>query len=231
MLGKKPRVMSAPGKYVQGQNLLPTLGIHIRYLGKSVLVISDAKVHQLTGKLILDALGHEKIHCDRIGFCGECSFEEIERITKRARKGKYEVILGVGGGKALDTAKAVAVRVNAATAVVPTIAATDAPTSSVSVVYSKDGLFEKALHHPGNPELVVVDLGVIARAPVRFLVAGMGDALATWFEADATFTSGANNEVGGRPTQAEHSLAKLCFDILMEYGLSATCCDCGRIIS
>jgi len=79
----------------------------------------------------------------------------------------------------------------------------------------------KVLSHSRNPELIVVDVGVIAKAPVRFLVSGMGDALATWFEADATFNSDSDNEVGGKPTRAAHILAKLCFDILMKHALPA----------
>lgn len=217
----KPKIMYAPGRYIQGQDVLSKLGIYTELLGESALVISDSIVHCLVGKTISDALSGKKIRYGRIEFGGECCWEEIERVTTQARKEKYEVIIGVGGGKALDTAKAVAVNLNAPMAMVPTIAATDAPISTVSVVYNKGGAFEKILRHFRNPDLVVVDVGVIAKAPTRFLVAGMGDALATWFEADATFNSNSDNEVGGKSTQAAQILAKLCFDILMEYGLLA----------
>lgn len=217
----KPRIMYAPGKYIQGQNILPNLGIYIRLLGESALIISDSRVYGLVGKTISDALSRKKIRHDWTEFSGECCFEEIERISRQARKGGYEVIIGAGGGKTLDTAKAVAANLNVVMTMVPTIAATDAPTSSISIVYSNEGIFEKVLSHFRNPELIVVDVGVIAKAPVRFLVSGMGDALATWFEADATFNSDSDNEVGGKPTRAAHLLAKLCFDILMEYALPA----------
>jgi len=217
----KPRIMYAPGKYIQGQNVLSSLGIYIELLGKSALVISDSRVCNLVGKTISHALNNKKIIHSWTEFGGECSFEEIERIGKQVKKGAYEVVIGVGGGKTLDTAKAVAANINVPMAMVPTIAATDSPTSNISIVYSNTGVFEQVLSHSRNPELVIADVGVIAKAPIRFLVSGMGDALATWFEADATFNSGSDNEVGGKPTRAAHIMAKLCFDILMEYSLPA----------
>jgi len=66
-----------------------------------------------------------------------------------------------------------------------------------------------------------VDSEVIARAPVRAFVAGMGDALATWLEAEAAFKSRALNLAGGVPTMAAMTLARLCYDTLMQYGLDA----------
>lgn len=217
----KPRIMYAPGKYIQGQNVLSSLGKYIKLLGESALIISDSRVYNLVGKTISDALNNKKISHSWTEFGGECSFEEIERIGKQAKEGGYEVVIGVGGGKTLDTAKAVAAKINVAMAMVPTIAATDSPTSNISIVYSNAGVFERVLSHSRNPELVVADVGVIAKAPIRFLVSGMGDALATWFEADATFNSGSDNEVGGKPTRAAHIMAKLCFDLLIEYSLPA----------
>lgn len=217
----KAKIICAPGKYIQGQNVLSSLGKYIGLLGESALLISDSRVHNLVGNKISEALEKSKISYNWTEFSGECSFEEIERIGKQAKEGGYEVIIGVGGGKTLDTAKAVAVNMNVAMVMIPTIAATDSPTSTISIVYSNAGVFEQVVSHSRNPELVVADVGVIAKAPIRYLVSGMGDALATWFEADATYKSGSDNEVGGKPTRAAHIMAKLCFDLLIEYSLPA----------
>jgi glycerol dehydrogenase len=72
-----------------------------------------------------------------------------------------------------------------------------------------------------NPDMVIVDTNVIANAPVRLLVAGMGDAFATYYEARACHQSGTTNYTGGRHTEAAFALAKLCNDILLEYGVEA----------
>ena len=89
------------------------------------------------------------------------------------------------GGKAIDTAKIAADRAGLPAIIIPTIASTDAPCSGCAVIYSKDGVFDSVCYQKSNPAAVLVDVAVIAAAPTRFLVAGMGDALSTWFEASS----------------------------------------------
>jgi glycerol dehydrogenase len=129
--------------------------------------------------------------------------------------------VGLGGGKILDVAKAVAVDLGLKMVTCPTIASNDSPTSAASVWYDKEGNFVNFECWPFNPDIVLVDSQVIARGPVRAFVAGMGDALSTWVEAEAAFKTRATNLAGGRPTMAAITLARLCFDTLMEHGLAA----------
>lgn len=114
----------------------------------------------------------------------------------------------------MDTAKAVAHFENKPMISVPTIASTDAPCSTLAVVYHEDHSVETVYCFPRNPDVVVADSGVIAKAPVRFLVAGIGDAYATYFEARSCMRSYAQNYVGGVSTQAAFKLAELCYDVL-----------------
>ncbi len=111
-------------------------------------------------------------------FCGECSQNEISRIREKFNQRKYNVVIGIGGGKTLDTAKAVAYYQKIPVVVVPTIASTDAPTSSLAVIYTRKASLAN-ICFPENPDMVIMDTGVISAAPVRLLVAGMGDALST----------------------------------------------------
>lgn len=74
---------------------------------------------------------------------------------------------------------------------------------------------------PSNPDMVMMDTEIIAESPVRLTVAGMGDALATYFEARACQRSDAASCAGGKITGAAMALAKLCFDTLMEEGVKA----------
>ncbi|MBT4642896.1 MAG: glycerol dehydrogenase, partial [Deltaproteobacteria bacterium] len=127
----------------------------------------------------------------------------------------------VGGGKTLDTGKAVANNIKAASVIVPTIASTDAPTSSLVVIYNEDHVHEDVLFLPKNPDLVLVDSEIIAAAPVRFLVAGIGDAIATKYEAEACYKSDATNFQGGRCSVTALALAELCNDIILNHGISA----------
>ena len=112
-------------------------------------------------------------------FNGECSRVEIDRLTDICSTQKNDVIIGIGGGKTLDTAKSVAYYTKIPVVVVPTIASTDAPTSALAVIYTPEGEFAEYLLFPQNPDMVIMDTAVIAKAPVRLLVAGMGDALST----------------------------------------------------
>jgi len=209
-----------PGRYVQGEGVLDLLGDEICRLGRSALVIAGGTA----GHTIVPGYSYQwhamfEVHAEPFG--GECSEPEIERLVATASEKQCDVIVGIGGGKVIDTAKAVGHSAEARVAIVPTIASTDAPTSAVSVIYTDEGAFQRYLFVPRNPDLVLVDTGVIARAPVRFLVAGMGDALATWFEAESCRQSYSDNQCGGTGTLAAYAIARLCYDTILQYGVAA----------
>jgi glycerol dehydrogenase len=75
--------------------------------------------------------------------------------------------------------------------------------------------------HEGHPDLVLVDTAVVAAAPTRWFVSGIGDALATHFEAQATAASGGRTIAGGRPTEAGGALAERCHDVVRANALPA----------
>ena len=113
---------------------------------------------------------------------------------------------------------------NCGVIIVPTIAATDAPCSALSVVYSEEHVFLAYDYLPRNPDIVMVDSEIVAKAPARFLVSGMGDALATWFEARAGAASESNTCAvcaPGKPAWTALNMAKLCYETLLSNGLQA----------
>lgn len=210
-------VFAAPGRYVQGRGAVATLGSELDRLKlKKPLILLDPGVRDVLG----DAFAKLE-DAEVVDFGGECSPGEIDRVAQVASDSGAGVVVGVGGGKALDTAKAVAHPAELPLVLVPTIASTDAPTSALSVVYDDDGAFLEYRFWGNNPDVVIVDTEVIAKAPVRFLVAGIGDGLSTWFEADASSTTKASAMAGGAPLQAALTLARLCYDTLLEHGIPA----------
>ena len=213
--------MIAPGKYVQGPGAIHEIGELVVSLGKSVLVLGDEFVLNLTQTDINTSLSEKQLSCTFEQFRGECSKVEIARVKKVAEQNKADVIVGVGGGKALDTAKAAATMLKLPIIIVPTIAATDAPTSALAVIYTENGEFEEYMFLPRNPSLVLVDTAIIAKAPVRFLVSGMGDTLSTKVEAEAAFQSGTKNWAGGSPLVLGKKIAQLSWDLILEYGVQA----------
>jgi glycerol dehydrogenase len=154
-------------------------------------------------------------------FGGECSRKEIDRIKDIAADYKSELIVGSGGGKVLDTARAVASELGLPVVNCPTAASSDAPCSALSVVYTDTGQFDSYLFYKRNPDLVLVDTTVIARAPVRLLTAGMGDALATMFEARTVAAARKQNQVGGATTGSAIALSELCFKTLISDSIEA----------
>jgi glycerol dehydrogenase len=159
-------------------------------------------------------------------------------MTEECKANECDAILSIGGGKAIDCGKAAATDVaidigkvpaerlenfgaSVPKIVVPTIAATDAPCSALTVVYTPEHVYVTFLVYPTNPTMVVVDSAIVSKAPARFLVSGMGDALATWFEADMTFRTNGFNMPGGQPPMTALALARLCFETLLKYGKQA----------
>jgi glycerol dehydrogenase len=211
-----------PGKYLQGRGVLDRLGDEVALYGRRALVVVDGGVFAMLEPVVRRALASLQAEVVRHG--GECSLAEIARLGRLMPDA--QVVVGVGGGKALDTAKAVADDLKAASVVVPTIAASDAPCSALAVIYNDDGTVAFDRFLPRNPDLVLVDTQLIAGAPARFLAAGIGDALATWYEAESCRRSGASNCLGVPGISVAHTIARACRDAIFEAGPAAMAeCD------
>jgi len=220
------KIIISPGKYVQGANVLSSIGEYVKPLGTNVLAIADSFVTELVGSTVSQSCVEADVELKMAEFVGECSRPEIERLMEITKAQGAEVIVGIGGGKTLDTAKAIAFYSKIPVVIVPTIASTDAPTSALSVIYTPEGEFSEYLIYPSNPNMVIMDTQIIAGAPTRLLVAGMGDALSTYFEARANGISGKSTMAGGAPTRSAQALAKLCYETLIADGLKAKiACD------
>ncbi|MGO4724979.1 MULTISPECIES: glycerol dehydrogenase [unclassified Inquilinus] len=214
-----------PGRYLQGPGIVARLGQELAGFGTKAIIVLDRGVYDLLADTIRAACdGHLAIELIRHG--GECSKDEIALVTAAAKASGARVVLGAGGGKALDTAKAAAHEAGIACVVMPTIAASDAPCSALAVVYKPDGSVDHDYFLPRNPDLVMVDTEIVAKAPARFLAAGIGDALATWYEAEACRRSGALNCLGVRGVPLAYEIARICRDTVFEFGVAALAeCD------
>lgn len=217
-----PRVLIAPGRYVQGPGVFGHLGRYLLPLDvKRPAVLASEGAHARDGSSIVAGLREAGLDPVAVTFGGESSVVEIERIAARLREAGAPVdgLIAVGGGKCLDTGKCVAWRLRVPFVSCPTIASNDSPCSALSVVYTPEGAFEAVEFFPDSPALVVVDTEVVARAPLRYLVAGMGDGLATWYEARTCFRNpSARSAVFARPTVASMTLGEACANTIREFG-------------
>ena len=215
-------ILIAPRKYVQGRGVIKEIGGYLRLLGKKPLVLWDARVKGIVGERVLASLREAGLAAVDVDFRGDSTRAEVARVAEIARREGADVAVGVGGGKTLDTAKAAAAAVGMKTVTCPTIASNDSPTSSFTVWYDEKGNCTGFESWGVNPDLVLVDTQVIADAPVRAFVAGMGDALGTWVEARAaSLKTRSLTLAGGVATQAAIAIARLCYDTLMQHGVDA----------
>lgn len=215
-------VIASPSRYIQERDSLSHLANFSKGLGKNLLVLITESGYKRVGKRIEESV--KEVEGSQISFTffnRESSKKEIDRVCEEAKKAKADMIVGVGGGKTLDTAKAAAYYSELPVVICPTIASSDAPCSALSVIYTEEGVFDSYLFLPANPNIVIMDTAVIAKAPVRLIISGMGDALATYFEARACKASNAQNCVGGTCSKTALALARLCYDTIKENGYKA----------
>lgn len=212
-----------PLRYVQGDGVTARLADEMAVLGLAgpVLVVGGGSAVGMLAPVWAAAMATAGWHHRVRVFGGECTAAEIDALAAEAGSFGARVIVGAGGGKCLDAARAAAAAVCLPFVSCPTVASTDAPTSGLSVVYSAAGVVESYRICGRNPDLVLVDSGVIARAPVRYLVAGMGDSLSTYYEARAAAAAGRPNMRGGAATGAALALARLCRDTVLADGEAA----------
>ena len=172
-----------PSKYIRKLNGLTNIGQHVVAFGSTVVLIGGNTAIAITKATISKSLIEHGINLiDTYWYGGECSQTKIDRLIEYIEQDQPEVIIVVGGGKAIDTTKAVAYKTKLPLVVVPTIASTCAATTPVSILYDDDGAFIKTNTDSKAADLVLVDNNIIGQAPNRFLSAGIGDTIAKWFE-------------------------------------------------
>ncbi|MGV9819582.1 glycerol dehydrogenase [Nocardia xishanensis] len=216
-------VFSSPGHYVQGRDATAALGQELRRLGirGPVLIVAGKSARRLLTATWERSFGAASIEYSVHPSGGECSRAELARITEAVRASGSAAVLGAGGGKVIDSARAVADDLGLPMISCPTTASSDAPCSALSVIYTEEGEFEAYQLVRRNPALVLVDTATIAQAPARLLTSGMGDALATWFEARTCLDGHVRNMRGGASTHGAGALAELCYRTLLADGQQA----------
>ncbi|MET3697866.1 glycerol 2-dehydrogenase (NAD+) [Bacillus oleivorans] len=212
------KVVTGPGQYVREANVLEKIGLYVKEFGQSALLIGGETALSVAKPKIIKSLETNELPLlEPIPFSGECSWSEINRLVEIVHKFKPDVLIGIGGGKALDTVKAVAYAVKLPLIAVPTIAATCAAATPISILYYDEGIFIEISRKAKAPNVVLVDMEIIQSAPYRFLVAGIGDTLAKWFESRASVQKVKPNA----RNQSAVRLANGIFQLLLEEGEAA----------
>jgi glycerol dehydrogenase len=209
-------VFLAPKHYIQREGILREVGDYLRPFGQRPLVLGDELVLSIIRPILEDRLKAAGLAPSFVRFGEDCNLQEIARLEEIAREDRLDFIVGTGGGKAIDTARMVADRMKLPLITIPTSAATCSAASAAAVVYEK-GVRQATIDGKGA-ELVLVDSGVISRAPARLLAAGMGDALTKWYEGKPCF------DRMERPDPATHAAMTLSTQVketIFSFGMEA----------
>ncbi|MER5492688.1 iron-containing alcohol dehydrogenase family protein [Streptomyces sp. NPDC002454] len=105
---------------------------------------------------------------------GGGTLDDAVRLADAMKKGRYDAVVGLGGGKIIDCAKFAAARVGLPLVAVATNLAHDGLCSPVATLDNDAG---RGSYGVPNPIAVVIDLDVVREAPVRFVRSGIGDAV------------------------------------------------------
>jgi glycerol dehydrogenase len=214
-------IFGAPFRYYQGRGILKDAGTILAPMGKNFFLVSDEFVFSLYGDVLDAAFVTAGLASARGQFNGESSDAEITRLSAACKKLGCDAVVGIGGGKALDTAKGVSITLDVPVALIPTTAASDAPVSNIAMIYKEDHSKERVAYMRYSPWCILMDTEVILKAPLRMFISGIGDAAATKFEADACLLSGATNFLAGQPPKTAQALCDLCWDIVRNQSLEA----------
>lgn len=213
-------VLRSPGIYAQRPGAIGGLFQYVQLFGSTALIPCTKGTYDRFAERIAD-ICPDGCSFDTCNIGRETTVEEIEKVVDTFKNGIYDVIVGIGGGKAIDTARAASDILNCPLIIVPTVASNDSPCSALSVIHDENGAVTELRTTKRNPDVVLVDTSILIEAPERLFVAGMGDALATWFEARACSRSGAKTMAGDVSSEVALTLSKLCFDTLMNCGRQA----------
>ena len=218
-----PLVMAAPQRYIQGPGVISRIG---RYIGiinvKRAAILASRRAIVAEGARVTESLHSNHIESVDCIFDGECSLPEIEKHVAALKDENIDCLIAVGGGKPVDAGKSIAWRLDIPVVIVPTLASNDAPCSALSVLYTPEGASDVVEFYPTSPTLVVIDTDIVADANERYLVAGMGDAMATWYETRICLNNlDARTPLGARPTIAACAMAEICAHTLFEHGEAA----------
>ncbi|PYE23906.1 glycerol dehydrogenase [Rhizobium sp. PP-CC-3A-592] len=215
------RIFGAPHRYIQGPDALDALGRVAAAFGPSPVVIADAFILERMGARVEANLRDAGLTPVILTFGGEITYPAIDALITSLCGVVPAIAIGIGGGKSLDAAKGLALKLGIDVITVPTIASNDSPTSASIAMYDDQHVMISVDRLKRSPEAVIVDTKLIAAAPALFLRAGIGDAISKKFEAEGCLAGHGITPFGTRPLITGIAIADACYRVLRAHSAAA----------
>lgn len=214
MTDSSPAIVKAgPQAFMTGIGLLQSLaGLLKERQLKNPLIVHGEKALK-AAEPFLSSLDDFNVRFEN--YHGECTANEISRIAALAERHSADVLIAIGGGKVMDIVKAAAFKINIPEILVPTVPSNCAAFASLSIVYNDNGAEPEIRPFTRTPHLVLIEPKILVQAPIKFLIAGIGDTLAKWYECKTGLEAVRNQSIALR---FSYETARLCRDKLLENG-------------
>jgi len=213
-------IFGSPGRYIQGNGILRDAGTIISQYGKDILLVADDMVMDLIAPSLEQQCAKLGLAVSRVPANKDVTAKNIAELAGASERYPADIVVAAGGGKSIDSGKALANARNLPFITMPTVASNDAPTSKNYVVYNEHHQLESVGNLPYSPAAVIVDTALIAAAPAPFLLAGLGDAITKKFEAEqalAAFGNRGRNGFQARPSLAAVAVADKGYGVIRQY--------------
>lgn len=211
-----PILAIAPAQLLRGHGIVAQLSEYLLAWGNRALVIAGRTAKELVLPYLEHALVGDRIAVHYAPAIADCTDTNLSILRAAVATHQATMIIGAGGGKAMDAAKLIGEQTNLPVITIPTTAATCAAWTALSNVYSDEGAFSYDVTLSHCPNLMVVDYELISSAPQRTLIAGIGDAIAKWYE--ASISSGSSDRTMVIAAVQE---ARILRDILLQKAVEA----------
>ncbi|MBP2168318.1 glycerol dehydrogenase [Erwinia toletana] len=220
--------IKTPGNYLNQSGGINQIGDYIAPLAQRIALITSPTAWEVTRQAVETSLQRHAIHYQVWFLTGPCCLETLQQFAIEIDKQGAELIAGVGGGRVMDAAKGIGGLLgNLAVINVPTIAATCAAWSPITVLYDQQGGHHNSVVQQRPPVWVLVDTAIIAQSPVRYLRAGIVDAIAKWYE----FSLYQHHSDAGLGLQLKIQAAKSALEVINHYGGQAVADNTQHIVS
>lgn len=188
-----------------------------RFFGKTAAVIGGKTAMAKAKKAMIDGVAGSDVKLlDFIEYGGDSTYENGDALIANPTVREADMIFAVGGGRACDTGKYVADKLDKPLFTFPTVASNCASVTAISVIYNPDGSFRE-YYYPKLANHCFINSAVIADSPEQLLWAGIGDALSKEYE--AVFSS-KDDTLSHTPLMGKQ-ISRICTDPLIEYGAEA----------